>query len=525
MSSSGQSSNASPSVALRIDQICDEFEAEWRAGKSPRIEDVLNSVTEPERSVLVRELVPLEIEYRRQRGEVPSLEEYWRRFPMEPFTWLNQSVNKPAAAKPDYELPLTAPLKVSLAVIAGPNQGKTFAFERHDTFIVGRGSTAHLKLPPKDKFFSRNHFLLEINPPLCRLTNLSKTNGTFVNGQRVSVVDLQDGDVILGGDTAIRVSIGTSAEQVGPPSVESLDVASDSSRASQQATELKPTEPNTNAAAQDIGPYELIRELGRGGMGTVYLAKHAASGQLCAVKTIQPGGQADEADVQRFVREATILEQLRHRHIVSYQAFGHDANQVYLAMEYVEGEDAVQIMKREGRLPVQRAVGWICQLLEALAFAHGQGFIHRDIKPANLLIARSPTGEHLKLADFGLARVYQASTISGLTMDGEAGGSLPFIPPEQITDFRNVDPRSDIFSTGATLFNLLTGKYIHELPSKAADRILMILQDEPTDIRLHRPELPEVLCRVIQKAIARKPADRFASATEMWQALLPFRSR
>jgi pSer/pThr/pTyr-binding forkhead associated (FHA) protein len=448
-------------------------------------------------------------------------------------------------------------MKVTLTVIAGPNLGKSFSFDGHDTFIVGRGSKAHLQLPAKDKYFSRHHFLLEVNPPLCRLTDLESSNGTFVNGQRVNSIDLKHADVIVGGDTSIRVAIEPAAEAVVAATVneqlprelvptaatrrETIREAGVPADAGNEAT--VDLQPNLSLASPVIakhpgaietdragktdepqrhGEFILLRKIGAGGMGAVHLAQHCSTGEICAVKTIIAGAATSERAVQRFLREAAILQKLRHPHIVEYRDLGHAGDQVFFAMEYVDGIDAAQLLKREGPLSVARAVGWICQLLLALEYAHREKFVHRDIKPANLLISRQNGREYLKLADFGLARVYHASTLSGLTMDGDVGGSLPFMPPEQITHYRNVDPRSDLYSVAATLYTLLCGKTPYELPKKAAERMKLILQSQPVSLQPRRPELPPTLCEIIDKTLSREPADRYENAARMRQALMPF---
>lgn len=448
-------------------------------------------------------------------------------------------------------------MKITLSVIAGPNQGRSFSFDRHDTFIVGRGSKAHLQLPPKDKFFSRHHFLLEVNPPLCRLTDLESSNGTFVNGKRVSTVDLNNGDVIVGGDTTIQVEIDALAAEspdrtlsemlpdavidnpdshfvtrretiredvpslaTGNEPTAELVRAVSQPQAAALAPAPNPPQPE-KGAGQQLGDYLLLRELGVGGMGAVHLAQHAPTGRLCAVKTIIPGAVATERAVQRFLREAGILGKLQHPHIVSYLECGHCDNKVFFAMEYVEGSDAGRVLKRSP-LAVPRAVGWMCQLLLALEYAHRERFVHRDIKPANLLISQKDGRDHLKLADFGLARVYHASTLSGLTLEGDVGGSLPFMPPEQITNYRNVDPRSDLYSTAATLYTLLTSKTPYELPKNSAAQVVLILQSQPVEIRQRRSDLPPKLCEIIQKALSREPTERYASAAQMRHELAPF---
>ncbi len=191
-------------------------------------------------------------------------------------------------------------------------------------------------------------------------------------------------------------------------------------------------------------------------------------------------------------------------------------------MEYVPGKNASQLMKEKGPLPVGRAVSLICQLLEALEYAHSRKFVHRDIKPANMLIGKKKGDEFLKLADFGLARVYNASRLSGLTMHGEMGGSIAYIAPEQITNYRDAEPPGDYYSTAASLYKMLTGQYIYDFPPQLNKRVLMILQDDPIPITDRDASISPGVARVIHKTLSRKPEDRYPSAKVMRQALLPF---
>ena len=457
-------------------------------------------------------------------------------------------------------------------------RGRTFTFTQHDTFIVGRSERAHFRLSMKDKYFSRNHFLIEVNPPHCRLLDLGSRNGTFLNGVRVTAADLQDGHVIKAGQTVIQVAIQkaeaasplpeTVVQQAPPrrapvadgltpstidfparkadagtPSTAPPPVASPRAPATPKAPPpLMPTVlgqaasgprscPACGAAAgaapmsqsplcpacelaaqehpQSIAGYRTIRELGRGGMGVVELALRLADGRAVALKTIIPQSTASKTDVARFLREASILRELDHPHIVAFRDMGESNGSFYFAMDYVRGVNAGRLLQPfPDGLPVRRTVGLICQLLEALEYAHARQFVHRDIKPSNLMVedatdAAATRREVLKLGDFGLARMYESASFSGLTMQGDYGGTFAFMPPEQITEFRESRPTNDVYAVGATLYNLLTGRYVYDFPSQIERKVLMLLQDEPVPICSRRRDIPPAVAEIIHRSLAR----------------------
>jgi serine/threonine-protein kinase len=275
---------------------------------------------------------------------------------------------------------------------------------------------------------------------------------------------------------------------------------------------------------QPIAGYQLIRELGRGGMGVVSLARRTADGLLVALKTIIPAEGITDVEIQRFLREADIHCRLEHPHIVSFLETGRTGVRLFFAMEYVAGTNALELVKAQGPLPVARAVGLVCQLLEALEYAHTAGYIHRDIKPANLLVTQRDGRDWVKLADFGLARIYQTSRLSGLTLTGDMGGTYPFMAPEQIINFREVRPPADQYSAAATLYHLLTAKLIFDVPLRSQEWLLKVLQDNPVPIRSRRADVPKELADIVHCALAKEPEKRFPGVGEMRQALTKFAS-
>jgi serine/threonine-protein kinase len=265
--------------------------------------------------------------------------------------------------------------------------------------------------------------------------------------------------------------------------------------------------------------YELLEEVGRGGMGVVYKARRLADGQVVAVKMVTPEVAPQAALLARFQRETGILRNLTHPHIVSFHEAGEAGGLLYFVMEYVDGPCGSALVKRHGPFAPPRVVTLGCQLLDALAHAHLQGFVHRDVKPGNVLLACSEGREVLKLADFGLGRAYQASAMSGLTVAGTAGGTPAYMPPEQVLDFRAARPAADQYAAAATLYYLLTGQTIYEPAPTTMELMMRILHSEPIPLRQPGPPLPARLGEVLRRALARDPRHRFPDVLGMRNAL------
>jgi pSer/pThr/pTyr-binding forkhead associated (FHA) protein len=532
------SSPFEPADACDIDRICDKFEAAWRAGAVPRIEEYLPQGAPHQGSDLLRSLLELELEYRVRRGERPEVAGYVPRFPTE--TAAVEAVFARLAPAPSAAatVPIPAESKFTLMATEGPHMGQVFTFVGHQVFLVGRAKEAHLQLSTEDRSASRNHLVIEFNPPNCRLTDLGSRSGTFVNGQRVQTADLHHGDVIRAGRSALEVSQPVAAAGVAAMDLNEITLAPTGEGPVPSPPEQRPATdiyktveaPNLpvarpllpNLGFPRIDGYQIERELGRGGMGVVYLAVRLADGSPVALKTIKPAVAESSVEVQRFLREADILRQLAHPNIVQFLAVGNAVGMLFFAMDYVEGIDAARLIKQNGPLSVPVAVRTLCKVLKALGYAHDKGFVHRDLKPANVLIAGTGRKKVVKLADFGLARVYKESRLSGLTMHGDVGGTVAFMPPEQITHFRRVKPAADQYSAAATLYNLLTARMIHEPPATTQGWFKLILEKKPVPIQERRPDVPQELAAVIHRALARDPLDRFADVTAFRKALLPF---
>jgi serine/threonine-protein kinase len=196
---------------------------------------------------------------------------------------------------------------------------------------------------------------------------------------------------------------------------------------------------------------------------------------------------------------------------------------IYLVTEYVVGMDAAKLADtRGGRLPFQEVVQIVTQGLEALSFAHNKGYIHRDIKDQNILVQGQWPDYNAKLTDFGLAKSFTQTGMSGVTMAGDVAGTFAYMPPEQIRDFANVRPASDIYAMGMTVYSLLTGAIALDISPHAnvAETVKAIFDKPIVPLQRRVPEVPPQLAHAVERALAKDPAHRWATAEEMRQALL-----
>jgi eukaryotic-like serine/threonine-protein kinase len=268
--------------------------------------------------------------------------------------------------------------------------------------------------------------------------------------------------------------------------------------------------------------YRLIRLIGQGGMGSVYEAQHALVGRRFAVKLLRPECAAIPEAVARFHREATAVAELESKHIVGVFDFGFATGSPYIVMEYLTGEDCRSALRRAGTLAASRAAQLVSEACKGLEVAHRLGIVHRDLKPENLFIAREPDGADIvKVLDFGIAKLRHRATTLFSTQAGAVMGTVVYMSPEQARESRDVDHRTDIYSLGATLYEMLSGRPPHD-GETFAGVVLSILRQEPERLETHCPHLPTGFGDVVHKAMAKDPADRHQSAAELRHALQPY---
>lgn len=531
--------------------------------------------------------------------------------------------------------------KVVLTVVDGPEKGRTFEYTEQDNFLLGRdanGSQAHCRLGPDDKYVSRNHFLLEVNPPDCFLRDAGSLNGTFVvrRGEAGQVfflegrdareweaparklaelfacqavqkgpsrLGMEHGDLIRVGRTVIEIAVteemmtdaadnaqggtnlcvecgaplsaGPSADRAPPTqALEGLceqcrlargpqDFAHNTSNRIMCAAcgEDVTTPADSDGRAAELrevalywcrscaearreavpiavmGGCRLLRELGSGGFGVVYLGWQETTGRVVALKLTRDKVKRNERMLARFKHEISIMRELRHPHLVRLydEGLGTD-DSYYFVSEYLPRGSLADYLRARpgGTVPYREACDIIAQALDGLAYFHNiEGkYIHRDLKPAKILLSDNGPGKLLaKIGDFGLARSYilRGGTI---TREGEWAGTQFFCAPEQIYDFRRVTPAADVYSLGITLYYLITGEFPYHFPSrqemleliarkkKVRDPVDIILgSDQPTPVEKKAPQLPKGLAAAINRAIEKKASRRFDSAIAFSKAI------
>jgi serine/threonine-protein kinase len=261
-----------------------------------------------------------------------------------------------------------------------------------------------------------------------------------------------------------------------------------------------------------LGRYELLGELGRGAMGVVFRARDPIIDRVVALKTIDPGrsGEAHARFAERFFQEARSAGRLNHPNIVTIYDAGEAGGQAYIAMEFLEGASLRQMLDEHAPLPVARAAEIAGQVARGLAYAHEHGVVHRDIKPANIIILRN---RRAKITDFGIARLGEADVLAG-----SRAGSPKYMSPEQIRGDGALDGRSDLFSLGAVLYEMLTGRQPFA-GVEVVDIMRAVLESTPAPPSAHNAGVPPELDALVLRMLAKRPDERHPSARWLYREL------
>jgi serine/threonine protein kinase len=280
-----------------------------------------------------------------------------------------------------------------------------------------------------------------------------------------------------------------------------------------------------------LGQYRILDQLGRGGMGRVFKAEHRTMKRVVALKVLAAKLLQSERARALFLREVQAAAQLVHPNVVTAFDANEEDGRYFLVLEYVDGPNLDQLVRKRGPLPVGLACDYIKQTAHGLQAAHGLGMVHRDIKPANLLVQRRSLHDHapglIKISDFGLARlqaprsnaVEHAGTI--LTQQNMVMGTPDFLSPEQARDLHRVDIRSDLYSLGCTFFYLLTGRAPFS-GGTALEKLLRHSAEGPPSIAQFRSDVPAAVRDIVLRLLSKDAEDRYQTPTELAAALEPF---
>ena len=298
----------------------------------------------------------------------------------------------------------------------------------------------------------------------------------------------------------------------------------------QPSSQLAPFAMPFEAGQVIAGKYEIVGLIGVGGLGFVVAASHIDLGEKVALKFLRPEALANEEAVARFAHEARASAQIRSEHVARVFDVGTlPEGAPFIVMEYLEGCDLSAVLHQQGPLPTQLAVDYVLQTCEALASAHASGVVHRDIKPENLFLTRRAQGmDTIKVLDFGISKVAlrrsntsTASTRHPLVQTTMAMGSPIYMSPEQLRASKDIDARTDIWSVGCVLYELLTNRLAFDAPS-ITHVTAVILENDPPSLRAVCPALPSALELIIQRCLAKNPNERFQDVGELAIALYPF---
>jgi pSer/pThr/pTyr-binding forkhead associated (FHA) protein len=441
--------------------------------------------------------------------------------------------------------------KIILTITQGKLSGKQYIFASRSTCIVGRNDDCNLQIADAvDMTISRYHCLLDINPPDIRVRDLGSLNGTFVNGKKIGQrqreqtakeavklnfpeYNLQNGDEIRLGDILFKIEV-----EAEPELEKKSDIIPPTAKNNPNCLiifqNLLELAQKNHTKLQTLSGYKLIKSLGKGGFGEVFLAQHIHTKKLVAIKIMIPAVTINTRGVKMFLEATENIKMLQHDNIVQLFDYGFAENAFFLIMEYFPGGNVWDLMQKSGwRLPLKTAVDITVQVLEGLIYAHSvavprmqldheklnqaKGLVHQDLKPNNILISQINDELEVKIGDYGLSKAFDLAGLSGQTLTGTKTGTPAFMPRQQVLDFKHELPEIDIWATAACLYNLLTGYFPRDF---TGDPWLSVLQNKPVPIRQRNNSIPKKLADVIDLALQEKPQIHFQTAEQFKQALL-----
>ena len=448
--------------------------------------------------------------------------------------------------------------QVILKVIQGSLNTREFSFSQRTTCIVGRAADCNILLPDDQAHntISRYHCLIDINPPQLCIRDFGSLNGTYVNDEKIGQrdlnhaidkaqemiypeYDLHHGDRIKLGDSVFQVLIeedknSSGCEQI---SVSSAFVNHASCDPLDKIKSLLLKAEKDEQQLMSIRGYKLLKELGKGSMGAVYLAKKEdTQQQKIALKVMLPKVKSDPKAHQQFIRETKNTKLLNHKYIVQVYDIGCYDDTFFFTTDYCEAGNITQLItKNNGKLPLFQALKILLQILDGLEFAHtvkipvvvladgkktsATGLVHRDLKPGNILLTRVNNILQIKIADFGLAKAFDLAGLSGRTATGVSAGTPYYMPRQQVINFKFAKPEVDVWAAVAIFYKMFTGRYPRKY-NKDTDPWLTTLKVPVTPISEYESSLPKALAEIIDKALYEQPQLHYKSALQLKNDIL-----
>jgi Protein kinase domain/Inner membrane component of T3SS, cytoplasmic domain len=392
-----------------------------------------------------------------------------------------------------------------LRVVAGPDQGRVFNLIDGTTLSIGRGEKTDTRLT--DGAVGRLHCELRCQGGEFLLTDLESVSGTFIAGQKIEEHALKHGEELQVGST--RLKLYTSA------------VADTQNLMEAQKSAFHPAIRTEEGilTGQTISRFELGPVLARGSMGTVYKSRDTRAGKDVAVKVLYPEFTHDEASLKRFILVMKTVAGVHHDNLVTLCGAGKHGETCWFAMEYVDGESLNNVIERLG---TRKMINWRytlsmgTQIARALEALHEKHIVHRNVVPENILIRSKDKVP--KLADLVLAKVVDGTEVRTAARPGELLGNVAYMAPERTRCDVEVDIRADIYSLGATVYTLLTGRPPFE-GKTLSETVTKIRQDDPVPPKKYQDSIPDEFQDVVEKMLAKRPEIRYQDPRQVTRAL------
>jgi serine/threonine protein kinase len=388
-------------------------------------------------------------------------------------------------------------MTAQIIVTAGPDKGRGFPLLVGEPLQVGRSQSTSTKLT--DPTVSRVHCEVEWDGERATVHNVS-SSGTLLNGVAVTEAELTPRDTLRIGSTELRLQAGNEEPKTIAPPAEKYTGAA---------------EPLITLVGKALSNYSIEAMIAKGASGAIFRARDTTDDELIALKVLQPEFATSEDDMKRFIRAMKTVLALRHPNIVSLYKAGKTGNYCWVAMDLIEGESMAQVIRRIG---VAGMLDWrygyrvAVHIARALEHAHGQSIIHRNVTPQNILWRASD--KTVLLGDLMLAKALEGTLAQQITRPGELLGDVAYMAPERTRGVGDVDGRSDLYGLGATVYALVAGRPPFSEGS-LPELIAKIRTGEPEKPKKYQMAIPDLFQGTVLKLLAKRPEDRFQTATEL----------